>query len=94
MHDSFSGATGYALGRMSAQSDRDLQDFGKALRRRFRPAAPTVDVDALMAENEMLRQQLATTQAHLSDLLGIYSRLDIWATEAARALHEHGLIQS
>ncbi len=90
---SLSSVSGYALGRMSAQNERALGDFGSALQRRFRPAAPTVDVDALIAENEMLRQQLAATQADLSNLQGIYSRLDLWATQASQTLRKCGLIQ-
>ncbi|RYF22905.1 MAG: hypothetical protein EOO77_03145 [Oxalobacteraceae bacterium] len=92
MDDGFSGVTGYALGRMSAQRERSLQDFGKALQRRFRPAAPTVDVNALMAENEMLRQQLADSQADLRELEGIYSRLKAWGTQASQVLDHYGLI--
>lgn len=88
-----SGYAGYGLGRMSAQNERALGDFGKALQRRFRPAAPAVDVSALIAENEMLRQQLAATQADLSNLQGIYNRLDVWATQASRTLRECGLIK-
>lgn len=90
----FGGLTGYALGRISAQNERALEDFGTALRRRFRPATPTVDVHALIAENELLRQQLAATQADLADLRGIYSRLDAWANQASQTLRKCGLIQS
>ena len=93
MHDSFSGSTAYALGRMSAQSDRDLQDFAKAIQRRFRPAAPTVDVNALMAENEMLRRQLADSQADFSILQGNHTRLKAWATQASQILDKLGLIK-
>ena len=89
----FGGLTGYALGRMSAQNERALEDFGTALRRRFRPATPTVDVHALIAENELLRQQLAATQADLSELEGIYSRLKAWGIQASKVLSEHGLIE-
>ena len=88
-----SGYAGYALGRMAAESERDLEDFGRSLRRRVQPSAPTVDVSALIAENEMLRQQLASTQADLSNLQGIYNRLDLWATQASRTLRECGLIK-
>ena len=87
------GVAGYALGRMSAQNERALADFGKALQRRFQPAAPAIDVDALIAENELLRRQLATAQADLNNLQGIYSRLDAWATQASQLLRECGLIQ-
>lgn len=83
----------YALGRMSAQSDRDLQDFAKALRRRFRPATPTVDVNALMAEIEMLRQQLADSQAAFSILQGNHTRLKAWATQASQRLDELGFLE-
>jgi len=93
MDDGFSGVTGYALGRMSAQRERSLQDFGKALQRRFRPAAPTADVSALIAENEMLRRQLAATQTHLSNLENDYRRLDAWGTQASHLLNKHGLIK-
>lgn len=91
---SLSGAAGYALGRMSAQNERALGDFGSALQRRFRPTAPTVDVDALIAENEMLRRQLAATQADLSELEGIHSRLKAWGTLVSQVLREHGLIKT
>ena len=87
------GVAGYALGRMAAQNERALADFGEALQRRFRPATPAIDVNALIAENEMLRQQLAATQAELSNLRGIYSRLDVWATQASHTLRKSGLIQ-
>ena len=93
MDDGFSGLTGYALGRMSAQSDRDLQNFGKAVQRRLRPAAPTVDVDALMAENEMLRRQLADSQADFSILQGNHTRLKAWATQTSQKLDELGLLE-
>jgi hypothetical protein len=88
-----SGIEGYALGRMAAQRERDLEDFGTALRRRFRPAAPTVDVNALIAENEMLRRQLAATQADLSELEGIYSRLKAWGIQASQVMSHYGLIE-
>lgn len=85
---------GYALGRLSARNQQVLGDAAEAFGRRFsRPAAPAVDVNALLAENELLRQQLAATQADLANLRGIYSRLDAWATQASRTLRECGLIK-
>ena len=87
------GATGYVLGRMSAQNERALGDFGKALQRRFQPAPPTVDITALIAENEMLRSQLASTRAELSNLEADYSRLRAWGTQASELLNKHGLIK-
>ena len=89
----FSGLTGYALGRMSAQNERALGDFGRALQRRFRPVSPAVDVSALIAENEMLRQELAATQASFNILQGNHTRLKAWATQASQALDEHGLLE-
>ena len=87
-----SGYAGYALGRMSAQNERALGDFGRALQRRFRPVAPTVDVGALIAENEMLRRQLADTEADFSLLQGNHTRLKAWAIQASQALDELGFI--
>ncbi|RYF11521.1 MAG: hypothetical protein EOO40_03180 [Deltaproteobacteria bacterium] len=86
MHDSFSGSTAYALGRMSAQSDRDLQDFGRALQRRFRPPAPTVDVNALMTENQILQAELARVSQALRDYEWNYSKLRSWADAAEAEL--------
>jgi hypothetical protein len=88
-----SGLAGYALGRMSAENDRVMANFGRSLQRRLRPAAPVVDVDALLAENQMLRDQLASTQADLHRLQGIYDRLNAWATQASQFMRERGLIR-
>jgi hypothetical protein len=88
-----SGLAGYALGRMSAENDRVMANFGRSLQRRLRPAAPVVDVDALLAENQMLRDQLASTRADLDTVRGIYGRLHAWATQASVLMREHGLIK-
>ena len=53
-----SGWAGYALGRMSAESDQVMDEFARKLNQRFRPQAPTVDVNALLAENQELRRRL------------------------------------
>lgn len=84
---------GYTLGRLSAQNQQVLGDAAEAFGRRLlRPPAATVDVNALIAENEMLRRQLAATQADLSELEGIYSRLKAWGIQASQVLDHYGLI--
>ena len=87
-----SGYGAYTLGRMSAQNERALDDFGKALQRRFRPAAPTVDVGALVAENEMLRRKLEAAEAKLATALSDYRKLDAWADDVSVLLREAGFI--
>ena len=85
---------GYALGRLSERSHQVLGDAAEAFGRRISsPAAPLLDVSALIAENEMLRSQLASTQAELSNLEGDYSRLRAWGTQASQLLNKHGLIK-
>ncbi|MGI4952346.1 MAG: hypothetical protein ACRYGM_11105 [Janthinobacterium lividum] len=86
MDDGFSGVTGYALGRMAAQRERSLEDFGRALQRRFRPAAPIVDVDALMTENQILQAELARVSQALRDYEWNYSKLRSWADVAEAEL--------
>jgi len=88
-----SGYGAYALGRMSAQNERALDDFGKALQRRFRPAAPAVDVDALIAENEMLHRQLESARSELLALRSNYNELDAWATKTSLLLRKNGLVK-
>ena len=84
---------GYTLGRLSAQNQQVLGDAAEAFgRRRFQAAAPVVDVNALLAENESLRRQLGTTQAELATLRSSYSELDAWANTASALLREKGLI--
>lgn len=85
---------GYALGRLSERSHQVLGDAAGAFGRRIsRPAAPLLDVNALIAENEMLRSQLAATQAELSNLEGDYGRLRAWGTQASQLLNKYGLIK-
>ncbi|WP_424138915.1 hypothetical protein [Roseomonas chloroacetimidivorans] len=87
-----SGWAGYALGRMSAESDQVMDEFARTLNRRFRPQAPTVDVNALLAENQALRQQLKATQSALTDYEFNYAELKKWAREAEAKLREAGLL--
>ena len=76
----------YALGRMSAQIEQSNRNFARALARRFQPQAPTVDVNALLAENEELRRQLDEYEWN-------YSKLKAWADEASAVLRANGLLK-
>lgn len=88
-----SGLAAYSLGRMSAENDSVMAKFGKSLQGRFRPVASPLDADALVAENQMLRDQLATAHADLDRMRGIYDRLHAWASQASELMREHGLIK-
>ena len=87
-----SGWAGYALGRMSAESDQVMDEFAQKLNRRFRPQAPTVDVNVLIADN----QELLAENQELRRLLGDYERnyraLKAWADEAEAVLRANDLI--
>ena len=85
---------GYTLGRLSSRSQQALGDAAEAFgRRRLRPFAPSVDVNALLAENESLRRQLEATQNRLATLLNHYNELDAWANGAAALMSKNGLIK-
>jgi hypothetical protein len=87
-----SGLAGYALGRMSAENDRVMDGFAQSLRRRSRPPTPTVDVNALLTENQALRQQLSAAQAELENYGYNYRVLKEWAKRAEAKLREAGLL--
>ena len=89
-----SGYAGYALGRMSAQNERALGDFGRALQRRLQPSASAAEVGVLIAENEALRQQLAAVQANLCSLEADYSKLKAWGIKASQVLDKYGLLKA
>ena len=77
----------FALGRMSAANEQAESNFARSLARRFQPQAPTVDVNALLAENLSLRQQLADYERN-------YRALKRWADEAEGVLRSNGLIEN
>lgn len=95
MHSTgMSAFEGYTLGRLSARSQQVLGDAAEAFgRRRFRPAAPSVDVNALIAENEMLHRQLEAARSELVVLRSNYAELDAWATKTSLLLRKHGLVK-
>ena len=84
-----SGFAGYALGRMSAQNDQVMDDLARSLRRRFQPQAPTVDVNALLAENQALHAQVQELQKSLRAYVFNYRRLEQWAEQADAALDKY-----
>ena len=85
---------GYALGRLSPQRQQVLGDAAAAFGLRlFRSGTSDADVNALLAENEVLRQQLGATQAELAVLRTKYNELDAWATRTSDLLIRKGLIK-
>lgn len=88
-----SGFAGYTLGRLSAQNDRIMENLATSFRNRFQPEPPRVDVNALLAENQMLRQQLAATRSGLTTLRKSYDELFAWAGKASALLREAGFIK-
>ncbi|USQ74279.1 hypothetical protein NF552_23200 (plasmid) [Roseomonas mucosa] len=82
----------YTLGRMSARNQQVMGDFAESLARRFQPQVPTVDVNALLAENQALRQQLKATRSALAEYEFNYAELKKWAREAEAKLREAGLL--
>ena len=79
---------GYTLGRLSARSQQVLGDAAEAFGRRLlRPAAPSVDVNALIAENQALHAELARVAQALRDYEWNYSKLRSWADAAEAELH-------
>jgi len=88
-----SALEGYTLGKLSARNQQVLGDAAEAFGRRlFRSAAPTLDVDALIAENEMLRRKLEAAEAKLATALSDYRKLDAWADDVSVLLREAGFI--
>ncbi|WP_222128169.1 hypothetical protein [Roseomonas gilardii] len=75
----------YTLGRMSVQTEQSNRNFARAMVRRLQPQGPTVDVNALLAENQALRQQVADYERN-------YRALKRWAEEAEGVLRSNGLI--
>ena len=75
----------FALGRMSARNQQVMGDFAESITQRLQPRAPTVDVSALLAETQALRQQVADYERN-------YRALKRWAEEAEGVLRSNGLI--
>ncbi|MDJ0390676.1 hypothetical protein QMO56_21405 [Roseomonas sp. E05] len=89
----------YALGRMSMQREQSLRNLARTFGQRFQPQAPTVDVNALiadnqdlLAENQELRRQLKAARSALTEYEFNYAELKKWAREAEAKLREAGLL--
>ena len=82
----------YALGRMSMQREQSLRNLARTFGQRLQPQAPTADVNALLAENQALRQQLKATRSALAEYEFNYAELKKWAREAEAKLREAGLL--
>ena len=71
-----------------------LGDLAETFGRRFRRPGLAVDVAALQAENQVLKQQLGAAQSELANLWSNYNELSAWSTEAAAVLRKAGLIKT
>ncbi|WP_034999181.1 hypothetical protein [Beijerinckia mobilis] len=61
----------YQMGRASAENDARTRQL---LRARFSPPQPKIDVDALIAENNALRQHYARLHQDYQKLYGVYEQ--------------------
>ena len=85
----------FQLGRQAS----DVESTNRhALRTLFGSRAPSVDVGAVIAQNQMLaaenarlRTTLANTERSLAGLETDYAELSTWADIASRKLKQHGL---
>jgi len=105
MGSGVTGYEGYQLGRRSVESALVTERLVENLRSRFRP--PSVDVQAVMANNQALAAQNQTLWDHNAELQRVnaelvrdynllvekYQRLDTWADKAAAKLRGLGLIR-
>ena len=85
----------YQLGRQASEIESTNR---RALRTLFRPRAPNVDVNALVAqqqvlaaENARLKATLVSTERNLVGLENDYAELRAWADMASRKLRQNGL---
>lgn len=85
----------YQLGRQAAEVESTNR---QALRTLFGPRTPSVDADALVAENQALaaenarlRLMLDSTERNLAALESDYTELRAWSDMASRKLKQHGL---
>ncbi|WP_265887083.1 hypothetical protein [Roseomonas mucosa] len=79
----------FVLGRMSAANEQAESNFARSMVRRFQPRAPTVDVNALLAENQALHAQVQELQKSLRAYEFNYRRLEQWAEQADAALDKY-----
>lgn len=80
-----SGWAGVALGRMWAEHDRSMDEtlawFVNRRRHQVNPAALQVEIQALVAENARLRQELTDYEFN-------YSNLKAWADRAEARINQ------
>ncbi|ACB97382.1 hypothetical protein [Beijerinckia indica] len=67
----FGNYSWYQMGRASAESDARTRQL---LRARFSPPKPQIDVDALIAQNNALRQNYAQLHQDYQKLYGLYEQ--------------------
>ena len=75
--DGLSGWAWYEMGRMDVQVSQRTKQTAAVLHQLFNPQ-PVVDVDALVAENQQLWQQLQALQAEFQRLRGANQSLYKW----------------
>jgi hypothetical protein len=80
-----SGWAGYALGRMAAERDRHTSETVDAV---FRRRQPTVNVNAILAQNQALAAENARLRQDLADYQLNYANLKAWANRAEARIEQ------